>query len=323
MYERLMECLSVALAYHVSDIHFTARDEQILIEMRVEGIMKQLKPDARDMALLRYLMYRANLDLADSLAPQTGSFEESVAGRKVSLRFAVVTSGHMTNGVLRILNSPPTLSVSTLSTQPDILASFAEIGKLKDGLVLFCGPTGSGKTTTLYTILNEISGKKIFTLEDPVEVVQERYVQLQINEKRGFSYAEGIRQLMRHDPDIIMIGEIRDPLAAAMAVRCALTGHLVVSSLHAGSCAAAVHRMKDLGVAAYDLLATIRLLYAQRLFAMPQGGKTGIYELMNEKEVAYYHETNRFPDGFIALSERIRQAEEAGQILAEGTKAAG
>lgn len=139
---------------------------------------------------------------------------------------------------------------------------------------MFSGPTGSGKTTTLYTLLNAVQNKKIFTLEDPVEVVNEKYVQIQINEKQHMSYADGIKQLMRHDPDIIMIGEIRDETAAKMAVRCALTGHLVVSTIHSFSCVSTILRMLDLGVEKYQLKDVLKGISSQRLFEKTNGEKT-------------------------------------------------
>ena len=222
MEERLVEILALALQFHVSDIHFTllAKEdgsESLTIEMRVHGKMKRLKKDERDIRLFRYLMYRADLDLSSVFLPQTGSFEAVVKERRISLRFAIMAGYHQSSGVLRILNDHSGLSINDLSFDPDTVQYLSHITDHTSGLVVFSGPTGSGKTTSLYTILDAVNGRKIYTLEDPVEVVHERYIQLQVNEKQHMSYAEGIRQLMRHDPDIIMIGEIRDSEAAMMA----------------------------------------------------------------------------------------------------------
>lgn len=315
MEERLLEILRIALQYDVTDIHFTYTDDEsvMTVEMRVHGQMQQLKPHADDLRLFRYLMYRSNLDVSSVLTPQTGSFEEDVDGRRISLRFAVVSAWHQTNGVLRILDSRRQLTIDQLSDDPKTISWLRKIEEFRSGLVIFSGPTGSGKTTTLYTILESIRGKKIFTLEDPVEVVHRSFVQLQVNE-RQLTYADGIRQLMRHDPDIIMIGEIRDSEAAAMAVRSALTGHLVVTTLHSFSCTGAIDRMIDLGIREYQLRDVLRGISSQRLMESA-GERIGVYEIMDNEETEYYFEHHSLQPGHIAIEQKIRKAEEEGRIL--------
>lgn len=313
MEERLVEILALALQFHVSDIHFTllAKEdgsESLTIEMRVHGKMKRLKKDKRDIRLFRYLMYRADLDLSSVFLPQTGSFEAVVKERRISLRFAIMAGYHQSSGVLRILNDHSGLSINDLSFDPDTVQYLSHITDHTSGLVVFSGPTGSGKTTSLYTILDAVNGRKIYTLEDPVEVVHERYIQLQVNEKQHMSYAEGIRQLMRHDPDIIMIGEIRDSEAAMMAVRCALTGHLVVTSLHAQDCVSAILRLLELGVDAYQLKDVLTGVLNQRLFEMKDGRKTGIYEFMDRKEVEYWFENKCTSTDFVPLARKLEEA---------------
>ena len=315
MEERLLEILRIALEYDVTDIHFTYSDGEsaVTVEMRVHGQMHQLKPHADDLRLFRYLMYRSNLDVSSVLAPQTGSFEENVDGRMISLRFAVVSAWHQTNGVLRILDSRNQLTIDQLSDDPMTRSWLRDIGSFKNGLVIFSGPTGSGKTTTLYTILESIHGKKIFTLEDPVEVVHRSFVQLQVND-RQLTYADGIRQLMRHDPDIIMIGEIRDSEAAEMAVRTALTGHLVVTTLHSFSCTGAIDRMIDLGIKEYQLRDVLRGISSQRLMES-EGERAGVYEIMDTGETEYYFEHRALRPGHITIEEKIRKAQEEGLVL--------
>ena len=313
MEERLVEILALALQFHVSDIHFTllAKEdgsESLTIEMRVHGKMKRLKKDERDIRLFRYLMYRADLDLSSVFLPQTGSFEAVVKERRISLRFAIMAGYHQSSGVLRILNDHSGLSINDLSFDPDTVQYLSHITDHTSGLVVFSGPTGSGKTTSLYTILDAVNGRKIYTLEDPVEVVHERYIQLQVNEKQHMSYAEGIRQLMRHDPDIIMIGEIRDSEAAMMAVRCALTGHLVVTSLHAQDCVSAILRLLELGVDAYQLKDVLTGVLNQRLFEMKDGRKTGIDEFMDRKEVEYWFENKCTSTDFVPLARKLEEA---------------
>lgn len=319
MEKRLNEILRIALVCNVTDIHFTLSKneaDRLLIEMRIKGVMKHLKPKEGDVRFFRYLMYRANLDISNVLMPQTGSFEQIVGKDKLSLRFALVSSYYRTSGVLRILNNHPSLTVDELSFQKEAVRWMKQIPLHRNGLFVFCGPTGSGKTTSLYTILNAAEGKKIFTLEDPVEVVNDRYVQLQINEKQNLSYADGIRQLMRHDPDILMIGEIRDESAAQMAVRSALTGHLVVTSLHSSSCISAIQRLLDLGAEKHQLQDVLYGISSQRLFEMADGSRTGIYEIMDRKEVNSYFETGRTSESFIPLQKAVRKAVQEG-ILTE------
>ena len=204
MNERLLEILRIALAYRVSDIHFSlAENGGTVIEMRVDGKIRQLKSGEKDGRLFHYLMYRANLDVSSVFEPQTGSFEITVDGIRLSLRFAIMSAWQRTSGVLRILNSTSGITIDSLSKDETVLRWMKRILEMKNGLIIFSGPTGSGKTTALYTILDAVKERKIFTLEDPVEVIHENYVQLQVNEKQ-MGYAEGIRQLMRHDPDIII-----------------------------------------------------------------------------------------------------------------------
>lgn len=314
MNERLLEILRIAVAYKVSDIHFSLDEEGgTVIEMRVDGKIRQLRSSETDGRLFRYLMYRANLDVSSVFRPQTGSFEETVDGEKLSLRFAIVSAWHTTNGVLRILNSISDLSIDSLSADPDTISWMHAITEKQNGLIIFSGPTGSGKTTALYTILDAVKERKIFTLEDPIEAVHKNYVQLQINEKQ-MGYAEGIRQLMRHDPDIIMIGEIRDTEAAAMAVRCALTGHLVVTSLHSFSCTGAIERMEELGCEKHLLRDVLCGISNQRLLVNRKKEKTGIYEIMDEHELAFYFREGHVSASFIPLEEKIRAYESAGKL---------
>jgi competence protein ComGA len=315
MEERLIECLRIALRNHVTDIHFSMHQEgSLLIEMRVNGVIRQLKEQTGDARFFRYLLYRANMDVSNTLQPQTGRFEAEVDGELLALRFALLSSYHITSGVLRILNNHDPLQISMLCSDPDQTAWLKQITGHRAGLYVFCGPTGSGKTTTLYTILNETEGKKIYTLEDPVEVFSEKYVQIQVNEKQHMGYADGIKQLMRHDPDIIMIGEIRDQTAAEMAVRSALTGHLVLTSLHSSSCVNAVERLLDLGVTRIQLEDVLAGVSSQRLYDTHDHHKIGVYETMNQQEVSSYFRTGCVSQTFIPLQKRIEQAVSAGII---------
>lgn len=312
---RLKQLMKIALDYHVSDIHFNIKDDNVVIEMRMNNVIKKLKHNESDLRLFRYIQYKSNIDIGNILLPQTGRFELEVNGIKLSLRFSIINSYNLTSGVLRILNAHSKLHVTDLSSDTFTIEQLLSIQNYKSGLFVFSGPTGSGKTTTLYTILKEIKNKKIYTLEDPIEVYSDRFIQLQINEKQDFGYAQGIKQLMRHDPDIIMIGEIRDSVAANMAIRCALTGHLVLTSIHSANCTMAINRLLELGVDYYQLHDVLKFVFNQRLFNKTDSTlKTGIYEIMDRKEILYYLQNKENSPSFFSLEENIKNAVEKNII---------
>lgn len=306
MENRLIECLEIALKYDVTDIHFSLYDSgRVTIEMRIDGEIHRLKQKDEDEHFFRYLMFKANLDVSSVTIPQTGQFEIIVNKKKLSLRFSVVSSHQMTSGVLRILSNHSLLSIQNLTDEKEVIEYLSSICLEPNGLYLFSGPTGSGKTTTLYTLLHACKGKKIYTLEDPIEIYSNDYIQIQINELQGMSYAEGIKQLMRQDPDIIMIGEIRDSIAAQMAVRCALTGHLVVSSIHSSNTETTIQRMLNLGVSEYQLFDVLKGISNQRLITQKDKSKIGIYEIMDKQEIHYYVTNKEHSSNFKSIDEKM------------------
>lgn len=321
MNDELVTCIRIALKNNVTDIHFNLNQKnELIVDMRVNGVIKRLKNHHLDASFFRYLLYRANLDVSKSFLPQTGQFEIIVDNKKLSLRLALLNSMQMSSAVLRILNNHESLKIEHLTNNPAQIQWFKQITSNRNGLYLFSGPTGSGKTTSLYTILNEENRKKIFTLEDPIEVYFDKFIQIQINEKQNLSYQDGIKQLMRHDPDIIMIGEIRDSIAAEMAVRSALTGHLVVSSIHSYSCKGAIERMLDLGVSQFQLFDVLHGVTNQRLYTTTANTKIGIYEMMDRKEVLYYQNNHTTSPTFIPIQENIQKNIEEGILSMEEVK---
>ncbi len=311
MEKRLMECLEVALKYDVTDIHFSLYDSGLMtIEMRIDGKIHRLKEKDEDAHFFRYLMFKANLDVSSVTIPQTGQFEMIINKKKLSLRFSVVSSHQMTSGVLRILSNHSLLSIQDLADEEDVTRYLSSICLEQNGLYLFSGPTGSGKTTTLYTLLHACKGKKIYTLEDPIEIYSNDYIQIQINEQQGMSYAEGIKQLMRQDPDVIMIGEIRDSIAAQMAVRSALTGHLVVSSIHSSNTETTIQRMLDLGVSEYQLFDVLKGISNQRLISKKDKTKIGIYEIMDKQEIQYYVTNKKHSSSFKSIDQKLSEYKE-------------
>lgn len=304
--ERLVE---YALHQHVSDIHFQVRDEIVSMQMRQQGRLVSCDDFQCDLRLFRYLQYKANMELSMSSVPQTGRFDLVVNEKKVSLRFATIQSYQMIDGVLRILNAESPLTMKALFLYSEHLNMMKRAFCKENGLILISGPTGSGKTTTLYTCLKEVSQRMIYTVEDPIEVFDERFVQLQVNEAQNFDYEQSIRQLMRHDPDIIMIGEIRDAKAAKGAVQSALTGHLVAATIHASSCIGAIERMKDLGISEQLLKDVLVLVSSQRLLNSYRKEKVGAYEMMGQKELNCYFNSHQAPEEFHDLRSNVRWLE--------------
>lgn len=274
--------------------------------------MEEVHSAIVDERLFHYLKYIANLDLGCCDKPQSGSFQWESGGQTLYFRFSLISSLDQETGVLRILNNHHEISLDNLSSEPQQTAIFRWWTRQRSGLVILSGQTGSGKTTTLYALLDEIAkvGKaKIMTLEDPIEIHDHRFVQLAINEASGFTYEEGIRQLMRHDPDVIMIGEIRDSYTAKMAYRCALTGHMVFSSIHARTASEALKRLQELGVEKSEWQHTLTAVCAQRLYSRKnhESERICIYEILEGAALQSTLENKAVPN-HEDIEAKIRQA---------------
>ena len=318
MEARLNALLRLAINHQATDIHFTNWRGQVTIEMRIRDVIREVKTAPGGNKIVRYLQYLANLDVGNLLKPQTGQFEWYLDDRMLSLRFALIHNLHLENGVLRILDQQETITKTNLDFLNEKGRFFKDILNYRNGLYINSGPTGSGKTTTLYTLLHGVAKRKIFTIEDPVEIISESFIQIGINEAMGLGYDEAIKQVLRHDPDIIMIGEIRDELTAQMAIRAANTGHTVITSLHAGSCTLAIERMLELKVERGQLQNVLIGLSNQRLF--PRLGskeKIVIYETMDRRAIEEYFRTGEVPENHYSLKERIEDAQRQGLIAAE------
>lgn len=309
MEKRLNALLRLALHHHATDIHFTLYQNEMTIEMRVNNVIRKVKTQNSDDKLIKYLQYLANLDIGNIKIPQTGQFEWYIDGKMLSLRFALINTQSMANAVLRILNEDLDLSLNNLGYKESDRLFFKSMLEKTNGLLLVSGPTGSGKTTTLYTLLNSVRNRKIFTIEDPIEIHSNRFIQIGINESINLGYDEAIKQVLRHDPDIIMIGEIRDEMTAKMVVRAANTGHLVLSTIHAASSVGAIERMLELGVEKGQLINALIGISSQRLFKC-QGSenKMVIYETIGSKDIISYCRHGYLDSGFVSLQESIDEA---------------
>ena len=264
------QIISSAVNTGASDIHFEPEEHMLRIRKRIDGVLQQdvLIPKAMRSAVISRMKILADLDLAETGAPQDGRANVLVADRPISLRVSSLPTRFGENIVARILDpEAQILTLPALGFAPDTLEQFREAINRPYGVVLVTGPTGSGKSTTLYAALKEISTMDVstFTLEDPIEYVMPLVRQTQIKEERGLTFSAGLRALLRQDPDIILVGETRDTETAQLMVRAALTGHLVLSTLHTNDAPGAIPRLLDMGVEPFLLPASLIAVMAQRL----------------------------------------------------------
>jgi type IV pilus assembly protein PilB len=265
-----------AIDRRASDIHLETKDREVLAKYRIDGVLyPALDPlDKRHHdTIVSRLKVMSELDIAEKRVPQDGRFRLRVKGRTIDFRVSIMPSIHGEDAVIRILDKE-SLHEAFRSLRLDVLG-FPEpdLKKLRKyitepyGMVLVTGPTGSGKTTTLYAALSEIATpeEKIITIEDPVEYQVPGITQVPVNEKKGLTFARGLRSILRHDPDKIMVGEVRDPETAQIAVQSALTGHLVFTTVHANNVFDVIGRFLHMGVEPYNFVSALNCVMAQRL----------------------------------------------------------
>ena len=265
-----------ALNRRASDIHIETRDSEVVIKYRIDGVLQPaMKPIAKEhhSALISRIKVMSELDIAEKRVPQDGRFRVKIGGRSIDFRVSVMPSVHGEDAVIRILDKE-SLSKTFSSLRLDVLghddkelARFRRFIREPYGMVLVTGPTGSGKTTTLYAALSEIKTEedKIITIEDPVEYQLRGITQIPVNEKKGLTFARGLRAILRHDPDKVMVGEIRDEETAAVAVQSALTGHLVFTTVHANNVIDVLGRFLNMKIEPYNFVSALNCVLAQRL----------------------------------------------------------
>lgn len=265
-----------AMESRASDIHIEAGDRDVRVKFRIDGAL-YAKVDPIDNAYHQTLISRikvmSELDIAERRIPQDGRFRVRYKGRTVDFRVSILPSAFGENCVIRILDKEQiseefkNLSLDVVGFDEDDLRRFRLYIKEPYGMVLVTGPTGSGKTTTLYGALNEIRNEedKIITIEDPVEYQLQGIMQIPVNEKKGLTFARGLRSILRHDPDKIMVGEIRDEETAQIAIQSALTGHLVFTTVHANNVIDVIGRFLNMGVEPYNFVSSLNCVLAQRL----------------------------------------------------------
>ena len=259
------------IASRASDIHLEPEETGLAVRYRIDGVLRQVMalPRAAGIPLVSRVKIISGLDIADRLRPQDGRARVVVNGKAVDLRVSTLPAAHGEKVVIRILDGGSNgVSFDSMGLNPDEMERLQRLLQVREGVILVTGPTGSGKTTTLYTSLRQLQqrgGVNIVTVEDPVEYRLPGIVQVQVNEKAGLTFADALRSILRQDPDVVLIGEIRDRETAGIAVQASLTGHLVFSTLHTIDAATSVTRLVDIGVESYKIAAALKGVVAQRL----------------------------------------------------------
>jgi type II secretory ATPase GspE/PulE/Tfp pilus assembly ATPase PilB-like protein/CheY-like chemotaxis protein len=253
-----------------SDIHLEPEEAGVAVRYRIDGVLRQsmVLPRAAGIPLVSRIKIMSGLDIADRLRPQDGRARVAVNGVPIDLRVSTLPASQGEKVVVRILDTRATvLSLDAMGLRTDELERIKSLLAMREGVILVTGPTGSGKTTTLYSALRQIQnrGVNIVTVEDPVEYRLQGIVQVQVHEKAGLTFASALRSILRQDPDVVLVGEVRDRETAATAVQASLTGHLVLTTLHTIDAASSITRLTDIGVESYKLAAALKGIVAQRL----------------------------------------------------------
>src|SRR6478609_6903979 len=265
-----------ALQRRASDIHIETRDDSVAIKFRIDGVLSQAMPPIgkeHHSTIISRIKVMSELDISERRVPQDGRFRVRFNGRAIDFRVSIMPSIHGEDAVLRVLDKESmsekfrTLTLDVVGFDPEDLRKFRRYIKEPYDMALATGPTGSGKTTTLYAAVNEIKTDedKIITIEDPVEYQLRGITQIPVNEKKGLTFARGLRSILRHDPDKIMVGEIRDTETAQIAIQSALTGHFVFTTVHANNVVDVLGRFLNMGVEPYNFVSALNCILAQRL----------------------------------------------------------
>ncbi len=271
---RLINALfTEAVKLNASDIHIEPFETRLLVRFRVDGVLREILEPARVLApvLVSRIKVMAKLDIAEKRLPQDGRISLRIAGRAVDVRVSTIPCGHGERVVMRLLDKQAgRIDLERLGMSERDLAVVAQLIQQPHGIILVTGPTGSGKTTSLYAMLSRLNGQttNIMTVEDPIEYYLDGISQTQVQPKVAMSFARGLRAILRQDPDVVMVGEIRDLETAEIAVQASLTGHLVLSTLHTNSATGAIVRLRDMGVEPFLLSSSLVGIIAQRLLRL-------------------------------------------------------
>jgi len=332
-----------AIKDRASDIHIEPEEDRLRVRYRIDGVLHDTMslPTSSHAPLISRLKIMANMNIADH-RPQDGQFSVKVRDREIDVRVATIYTTYGEMGVLRILDkSFAALSLTELGFLPSNLEQYESMLKSPFGMLLISGPTGSGKTTTLYASVNHLDnkGRNIVTIEDPVEYRFKGINQIQVNLRAGLTFATGLRAIMRHDPDVLLVGEIRDSETAEIAVQAALTGHLVLSSVHANDTVGSLFRLLDLGMKPFLVSSALIGVVAQRMvrrvcphcrrpFRAPVEGQLAYCKEMDEEQTKFLYGSgcnscaNTGYLGRTAVFEILSMSEEIRRMLLTGASAA-
>ncbi|MCI5775730.1 MAG: Flp pilus assembly complex ATPase component TadA [Aerococcus sp.] len=296
------------------DIHVIPEGDNYSVYYRIGGKLQWQSSHPIDDSerWLRYIKFTANMDVGERRLPQDGSMMYQSGDIQIELRLSTIANYLMQESlVIRLLYSEMTFAQPFHNFSQDVVARLWDATHRKSGLIIFSGPVSSGKTTTIYQLLHALYAEQprnIITMEDPVEIKYAKFLQVAINAKAGITYERVIRASLRHHPDILMIGEIRDEETARMVIRAALTGHLVLATVHARDCVGVIGRLQELGISKEQLIQTLLLVTSQRLVPKRESEEMlPIVELMNSSEVTRYLFTQKVPESVKRLNQQLEE----------------
>ncbi|MHA6259500.1 competence type IV pilus ATPase ComGA [Sporosarcina sp. CAU 1771] len=289
--QKCIELLEKALSFEATDIHLVPTREGYDVSFKKDARLEKsytLPPQLAD-RMISYYKFLSSLDISDKRKPQSGSFHKNIQSENYSFRVSTIPSIQLRESVvIRLQKHDKIVSLDNLCIEKTWADDFRQVANEQQGLVFLSGPTGSGKTTSLYSLtaycVNQLN-RHVITLEDPVENKQSHLLQVQVNEQSGMTYSTGLKAILRHSPDVIMIGEIRDSETAKVAVSAALTGHLVLSTVHSKNPAGCIHRMMDFGVSAEELRQTVVCIATQRLIRKTSGDVRAVFKIVMEQKL--------------------------------------
>ncbi|WP_010631996.1 competence type IV pilus ATPase ComGA [Sporolactobacillus vineae] len=338
---RSRKIIEHAAAADASDIHFIPRFKDTLIELRVHGYLQQMTvmdPSEAE-RIINHFKFYSGMDIGERRLPQSGSMQVQVSNESLSLRLSTLPASGRESMVIRLLPRNKTFLISDLSLFDEAVNGLERLLHYESGLIVISGPTGSGKTTTLYTLLSALEKQyhaRVITLEDPIEKKHDAFVQLEINEKANFTYADGFKAILRSDPDIVMVGEIRDEETAKIAIRASLTGHLVLSTVHAFNAPGTIQRLIELGIPRFDLKETLVGVISERLVNVRcpvcgdvcapdcehrrHAARTGIFEILAGKPLYDILTAREKRPDYKTFDDYLEEGIASGWISAEGPK---
>ena len=291
--------LTQAMRDRASDVHIEPSEDFVRVRFRIDGALKEILqlPGAIGPGLVSRIKIMANMNIVERRRPQDGQLTINIDGKEVDVRVATVATIMGENCVMRILDKTRSVfQLNDLGMPDDTHSTYSKVVRSPFGMVLCAGPTGSGKTTTLYATLSEVSNPtlNVMTIEDPVEYVFPTINQIQTNEQAGLTFATGLKSILRQDPDVILVGEIRDVETTRVAVQSALTGHFVISSMHATDSVSALHRFLDMGIESFLIASSVLAVVGQRLLRRICPSCRTTYKLTDE-ERKFYEESGGPP----------------------------